>query len=238
MSSSVLRFSRLFGPGKPTSLPQIWRGVKRKKRKKTGEERESTNVHKVFKGLTLDIPSSPPPPEECESDDEEDLKKEHDIKCINIGSCGIHILNNAFRKGASSTEWDISSVLVALYHLFKDSPALREDFQECSKSEKMPMKFVTHRWLEISPVSLRAVEIWEDIETYVKLIRNGKLSKVTCKSCKVVEEATKDRLIKIKLLFFACVSEIIKSFLEKYRSDEPLIPFFAPDIHTLAIQCL
>lgn len=30
----VLRFSRLFGPGKPTSLPQIWRSVRRKRRKR------------------------------------------------------------------------------------------------------------------------------------------------------------------------------------------------------------
>lgn len=35
----VLRFSRLFGPGKPTSLPQIWRSVRRKRRKrKTSRE--------------------------------------------------------------------------------------------------------------------------------------------------------------------------------------------------------
>ncbi|XP_055929152.1 transcription initiation factor TFIID subunit 1-like [Argiope bruennichi] len=69
----VLRFSRLFGPGKPTSLPQIWRGVKKKKKKKTVEE--SSNVHKFAKGLTLNISSSPPPPEECESDDEMKLLK-------------------------------------------------------------------------------------------------------------------------------------------------------------------
>lgn len=30
----VLRFSRLFGPGKPSSLPQIWRSVRRRKRKR------------------------------------------------------------------------------------------------------------------------------------------------------------------------------------------------------------
>lgn len=35
----VLRFSRLFGPGKPTSLPQIWRSV-RKKRRKRKQSRE------------------------------------------------------------------------------------------------------------------------------------------------------------------------------------------------------
>ena len=30
----VLCFSRLFGPGKPSSLPQIWRGVKNRRKKK------------------------------------------------------------------------------------------------------------------------------------------------------------------------------------------------------------
>lgn len=41
----VLRFSRLFGPGKPTSLPQIWRSVrkKRRKRKQSRENREKEN---------------------------------------------------------------------------------------------------------------------------------------------------------------------------------------------------
>ena len=30
----VLRFSKLFGPGKPNSLPQIWRSVKKRRKKK------------------------------------------------------------------------------------------------------------------------------------------------------------------------------------------------------------
>ena len=33
-ADSVLRFSRLFGPGKASHLPKIWKGVKRKKRKR------------------------------------------------------------------------------------------------------------------------------------------------------------------------------------------------------------
>lgn len=59
----MLRFSRLFGPGKQSSLPQIWKGVK-KKRKKNSEE-GSTNK------LTFEQKQpSPPRPEDCESDDE------------------------------------------------------------------------------------------------------------------------------------------------------------------------
>lgn len=33
-TDKVLRFSRLFGPGKPSSLPQIWRGVRKRRKKK------------------------------------------------------------------------------------------------------------------------------------------------------------------------------------------------------------
>ncbi|XP_043674036.1 transcription initiation factor TFIID subunit 1 isoform X1 [Vespula pensylvanica] len=33
-ANKVLRFSRLFGPGKPSSLPQIWRGVRKRRKKK------------------------------------------------------------------------------------------------------------------------------------------------------------------------------------------------------------
>lgn len=33
-TNKVLRFSRLFGPGKPSSLPQIWRGVRKRRKKK------------------------------------------------------------------------------------------------------------------------------------------------------------------------------------------------------------
>jgi len=41
-ANKVLRFSRLFGPGKPSSLPQIWRGVrKRRKKKKHHDVRDS-----------------------------------------------------------------------------------------------------------------------------------------------------------------------------------------------------
>ncbi|GFW17280.1 transcription initiation factor TFIID subunit 1 [Trichonephila clavipes] len=72
----VLRFSRLFGPGKPSSLPQIWRGVKKKKKKKNSEERDSSNVFRIIKNISVDNSTSQPPlPEEVESDDEAKLMK-------------------------------------------------------------------------------------------------------------------------------------------------------------------
>ena len=58
------------------------------------------------------------------------LADEHGVILINIGSCGLHIMHSAFKTGAQSTKWEISSFLSSLYYLFKDSPARREDFQK------------------------------------------------------------------------------------------------------------
>ncbi|XP_070491239.1 transcription initiation factor TFIID subunit 1 [Chironomus tepperi] len=83
----VLRFSRLFGPGKFSSLPQIWRSVRRrvKKRKK---ERERVNPNsaesntsdsdldsKKCNGFNLKF-APVPPKEQIVSDDEEKLLSE------------------------------------------------------------------------------------------------------------------------------------------------------------------
>lgn len=60
----MLRFSRLFGPAKASSMPQQWRNAKKrkKKKKKQGEDEKAT----------LEPPKSPPSPlpEDCMSDDE------------------------------------------------------------------------------------------------------------------------------------------------------------------------
>ncbi|XP_054929796.1 transcription initiation factor TFIID subunit 1 isoform X4 [Dermacentor andersoni] len=72
----VLRFSRLFGPGKPSSLPQIWRGVRKRKKKKQGPFADIGGAMQDAGGgraeefeWHLDV-ASPPPPDMCAPDDE------------------------------------------------------------------------------------------------------------------------------------------------------------------------
>lgn len=80
----VLRFSRLFGPGKPTSLPQIWRGVKKRKKKKRKDRDFSQVLNNVGSDSTsdseeprrkgFDLYYGPDPKKEhCVSDDEDKL---------------------------------------------------------------------------------------------------------------------------------------------------------------------
>lgn len=77
------------------------------------------------------------------------IKNDFYFSLINIG---LHVVHNAFKAGAVETGWDLSSFLSSLYYLFKDSPARREDFVKVTESDKMPLKFVSHRRLENGPV--------------------------------------------------------------------------------------
>ncbi|XP_017772378.1 PREDICTED: transcription initiation factor TFIID subunit 1 isoform X3 [Nicrophorus vespilloides] len=77
----VLRFSRLFGPGKPSSLPNIWRNVRKKRKKK--KMKEDSNQHDSdsasdeekpkYRGWSFDY-APVPPPDQCQTDDEDKFK--------------------------------------------------------------------------------------------------------------------------------------------------------------------
>jgi len=74
----VLRFSRLFGPGKPSSLPQIWRGVKNRRKKKKPPESDEP-VEELIEYIPLVLRFGPPPtPDMCNCDAEEKFLKPQD----------------------------------------------------------------------------------------------------------------------------------------------------------------
>ncbi|XP_068717944.1 transcription initiation factor TFIID subunit 1-like isoform X1 [Montipora capricornis] len=63
----VLRFSRLFGPAKASSMPQQWRNAKKRKKKKKKQGEDEKTI--------IERPKTPPSPrpEDCMSDDEDKL---------------------------------------------------------------------------------------------------------------------------------------------------------------------
>ena len=158
------------------------------------------------------------------------LTADYGVVLINIGSCGLHVMHNAFKAGASSTGWEVSSLLSSLYYLFKDSPARREDYQKATHSSTMPLKFVSHRWMENVPVCERALLIWNNICTYVKKVQSKELPTPTCKSYEVVSAKVKDPLIIVKMEVFRYVALQLVPFLGKYQTDAPMTPFLMTDL--------
>ena len=96
---------------------------------------------------------------------------------LNIGSCGLHVVHNSFKRGMDATGWQVSSFLSSLYYLFKGAPARREDFVTISGSPLMPLKFVSHRWLETELVCQRALMLWDNVADYVKATEDGRVNK-------------------------------------------------------------
>lgn len=73
----MLRFLRLFGPGK--NIPSVWRSARRKRKKKHRELAQEVQIKEgevvVESGMEGKSPweyefAAPPPPEQCLSDDE------------------------------------------------------------------------------------------------------------------------------------------------------------------------
>lgn len=167
-----------------------------------------------------------------------DLKKEYNNEAICIGSCELHILNNAFKHGEKSTGWNICGILTSLYWLFKDSPARREDFSSISSDKKFPVKFCNYRWLENVPAVDRAIQMWPDVIRYIKNVEKGVFSANKSKSYITIYDATKDKLIVAKFHFFLSIAKIIQPFLQFYQSDAPLLPFFSSDMVKLVRHCV
>ncbi|GBM66403.1 hypothetical protein AVEN_274342-1 [Araneus ventricosus] len=67
--------------------------------------------------------------------------KEFGKNLLNIGSCGLHIMHNAFKAGCIASTWGIGDFLTSLYYLFKNSPARRDDFLKESEGA-LPKKFI------------------------------------------------------------------------------------------------
>ena len=69
----------------------------------------------------------------------EDLKAElsespSESGIIDTGTCGLHIVNNAFQAGHTASGWNINFFLKNLYWLFKDCPSRRAMYAEITNS--------------------------------------------------------------------------------------------------------
>ena len=119
---------------------------------------------------------------------QETMIEEHNTRSIDIGSCGLHTLHNRFRDGAESTGWDIGSTLGALYRLFKDTPARREDYTSVTGSSAFPLRFCSHRWVENVGVARRAKAIMGNVKKYVQAVRSKNVKDPKTKSFEIISQ--------------------------------------------------
>ena len=158
----------------------------------------------------------------------------HNVGLLRVGSCGLHVVHNAFRRGCDATPWDIESFLSSSYTLFKDSPARREDFITITGSTSFPSKFCSHRWLENMSVARRAIEMLPDLKKFVRAAVEKRITLPKNKSFDVVKAGVLSTpLLACRLAFFSSVASLLEPLLSKYQGDQPLLLFLCNDLQDL-----
>lgn len=163
-----------------------------------------------------------------------DLTKDYEdrINLVDIGSCGIHTVHNAFKTAIKDSEWTISEFLRAIYNLFKNVPARRADYIKYSNSKIFPLKFCPTRWVENISVAERAISILPNLIKYIEGVNKDNI-KVTSQSFKIVSENVKDVLLEAKFCFFIVSAGEVEPFLRQFQSDEPMLPYLFNSLNNI-----
>ena len=166
------------------------------------------------------------------------IEEETEKNMLNIGSCALHIIYNAFRSGSMETNWQVAQTLSSLYWLFKDSPARREDFVSITGLSVLPKQFCSHRWVENVTVVVRALEMWSDVKQYMATVKQGKARTPKNKSLSIVAASCGDALFEVKANIFLSIVNEVAHFLNRYQTDMPMLPFLAPNMFQLVFNLL
>ena len=93
-----------------------------------------------------------------------ELRESHQKIFLNLGSCGLHVLQGSLQTGHSAAKWNIDSILRSMYNLFKQSPERRVDFSAIIPVSKFLPKFCQRRWVENVNVCNRAMEVYDNVK--------------------------------------------------------------------------
>ncbi|GBL79221.1 hypothetical protein AVEN_92449-1 [Araneus ventricosus] len=137
--------------------------------------------------------------------------KEFGKSLLNIGSCGLHIMHNAFKAGCIASTWGIVNFLTSLYYLFKNSPTRRNDFLKESEGA-LPKKFIQHRWPENVPASEYAINLLPGIKKYIVSVDKGEHNQPNCKSYACVKNHMSYDLLSVKLKVFHSIEKVLLPF--------------------------
>ncbi|KAK0151781.1 hypothetical protein N1851_006845 [Merluccius polli] len=148
---------------------------------------------------------------------------------VNIGSCGLHTLHNAFRDGCKSTGWEVEHALSSIYWLFHDCPARHEDFVTATGYSTNMLRFCKHRWIENVNVSERGMLLWPHVKAYVEMVGKGELPNPRVKSFEALKDRCADPLLIVKVEIFNSVAREVTPF----QTDKPMLPFLSEDMFKL-----
>ena len=85
---------------------------------------------------------------------------------IEIGSCSVHTVHDAFQTGAtflSNKDRESNKAFEAMYKIFNESSAGHDVYLKEENSSKFPIKFCETGWIEDKEIAEHALEFWESV---------------------------------------------------------------------------
>lgn len=105
---------------------------------------------------------------------EERLRKElvdkHQATILDVGTCTLHKVHNAFRQGVDEMSFDFDKFVIDVSSFFKQSAARRKDYEMMEiftdLEPHFAKKHVRSRWLSLRKACLRILEQYPNLKQY------------------------------------------------------------------------
>ena len=157
-------------------------------------------------------------------------RKRYSKGLLNIGTCNIHAVHNAFLKGIQELGEECSDMIIAVYHFFSGWTARSENFSQCQRKVKVPQhKFVKHvptRWLTIGEAASRLMEQWPALtECFLEFVPKKNSLKYLMSNAKYLKIVSwlKKQTMKAEIEFIISSAATFTAFTGVFQRQEPLI---------------
>ena len=102
-------------------------------------------------------------------------------------------------------------------------------YKTVNRTDSFPLPFCTTRLVEDKNVTARGISVWQYISEFIKYYQSLSQSKrpKNNKSYDLLVQSHTDRLIIAKIQFFHDIANILRKFLTKFQTDNPVMPFLS-----------
>lgn len=158
----------------------------------------------------------------------ENVKSIRGIGLIDIGTCNIHIVHNAFLKGLEFIGIRVSNFVIDVYSFFHGWPKRYEDYSKIQKENSIPYhKFLKHcasRWLTLSDSTACIIEQWDGLLKYfLAFVPNNQKSLIKTNKYKNIINCLNCTTFRAELEFILWSTSIFQRFTGMFQRQEPLI---------------
>ena len=174
------------------------------------------------------------------------LKEDVDTTVLDLGTCSLHPVHTAFRKGISELTYDIDGFLEDLYFFFKYSSARKKDFLAIQDLTNVTAQFLKQpaetRWIAIKYVAVRVLDQYPNIKEYfLKFLPEEKNFRSTFEKTDRYKRICKylnDPLVEAALSFCGYIANDFEEFLKPFQSNEPKIHLMYPAMCQLVVNIM